>query len=284
MTLGVMVNDLHNPFFAEAIDGIAERAERSGYQLLLTTGGNASRGEGQAIETMLRFRVDGLILTGPRLETRSIVEAAAIIPTVLLGRSVRNALVDTVNNDERVGARLAVEHLVELGHRHIAHIDGGRGAGAPPRRSGYEAAMLERGLGAEIVVESGDFTERSGAQAARRLMTGACAPTAIFAANDLTAAGAMGALGELGLRVPRDVSIVGYDNSAIASMHHMSLTTIDQPREAMGQVAVELLLERLAGERSDAVNYVVTPTLVPRSSTGAPRTAALPIPAAEGEQ
>ena len=141
--------------------------------------------------------------------------------------------------------------------------------------------MIERGLAAEVAFESADFTERSGAHAARRLMVGPRPPTAIFAANDLTAAGAMAALDELGVRVPHEVSVVGYDNSAIASMHHMSLTTINQPREEMGRAAVELLLERLAGTRTDAVNHVVTPTLVLRSSTGSPRTEGRPVAAAE---
>jgi len=270
MTLGVMINDLHNPFFAEAVDGIEARAEDAGYQLLLATERGGRPGPAGAIETFLRFRVDGLILTGPRLPAAEIRAAAKSCPTVLLGRTIRNPDVDTVNNDERVGARLAVRHLVDLGHRRIAHIDGGEGAGGPPRRAGYERAMREFGLEQSIQVVDGDFTEESGVAGANRLLATENRPSAIFAANDLTAAGTLDRAEDLGLRVPEDLSIVGYDNTAIAAMHHMSLTTINQPREEMGRTAVDLLLERLDDHRFTAVRHVVTPSLVTRASTGRP--------------
>ena len=115
LTLGVIVNDLHNPFFAEVIDGLQSCADEAGYQVLLATGEQTKSGEAGAVETLLRFRVDGMILAGPRLSAKQIKEAAKVIPTVLIGRSIRGDAVDTVNNDERVGAGLAVRHLVELG-------------------------------------------------------------------------------------------------------------------------------------------------------------------------
>jgi DNA-binding LacI/PurR family transcriptional regulator len=269
-TLGVMINDLHNPFFAEAIDGIQAQAEQAGYELLLASENSSRSGGTEAIETFLRFRVDGLILTGTRLPAAEIGAAATACAVVLLGRTSRNPGIDTVNNDERVGARLAVQHLVELGHTRIAHIDGGKGAGGPPRRAGYERAMRGCGLAHSIRIVKGDFTEQSGRAAADRLLTADDRPTAIFAANDLTAAGALDRAGDIGLRVPTDLSIVGYDNTAIAAMHHMSLTTVNQPREEMGRIAVDLLLERLDEQRSDAVRHVVTPDMVTRSSTGRP--------------
>jgi DNA-binding LacI/PurR family transcriptional regulator len=271
MTLGVVINDLHNPFFAEAIDGARERAAQPGYQLLLATGGLSSFGEAEAIETFLRFRVDGLILAGAVLPASEIATTAAQCPTILLSRTSRNHDIDTVNNNERVGSRLAVQHLAGLGHTKIAHIDGGKGAGAAARRAGYERAMRELGLEQSIRVVSGDFTEQSGVDGADQLLTSDDSPTAIFAANDLTAAGALDRVEDLGLRVPLDLSIVGYDNTAIAAMHHMSLTTINQPREEMGRIAVDLLLERLTENRTTAVRHVVTPTLVDRSSTGRAR-------------
>lgn len=268
MTLGVMLNDLHNPFFAEAVDGIQVRADEHGYQLLLATGGTTADGERGAIETFLRFRVDGLILTGPRVETRHIVDAAKTTPTVLIGRNIRADTVDTVNNDERVGARLAVEHLVALGHQRIAHIDGGRGAGADQRKGGYELAMRAAGFEKHIETAVGDFTEASGSRAADRLFDQKKPPTAIFAANDLSAVGAVRSIENMGRTVPAEVSIVGYDNSSIAAMQHLSLTTVNQPREEMGSTAVDLLLERINDERKTAVRYVVRPDLVVRGSTG----------------
>lgn len=270
MTLGVMINDLHNPFFAEAVDGVQERADELGYRLLMTTGGSSGRGEVGAIETFLQYRVDGLILTGPRLASKKIVEAAKTTPTVLLGRSIRSTAVDSVNNDELIGARLAVDHLVDLGHRRIAHIDGGQGAGAPQRRSGYEAAMAAHGLDGHVSIVRGGFTEQAGLDGIDRLFDVVDPPTAIFAANDLVAAGAMQGLERRGSGVPDAVSVVGYDNSAIAQLLQISLTTVNQPREEMGRTAVDLLLDRIASKRTDAIRHTVTPTLQVRASTAPP--------------
>ena len=269
-TIGVLLNDLHNPFFAEAVDGILESADEASYHALLATGGPTRLGEARAVETFLRFRVDGLILAGPRLPTSRITEAAATCPTVLLGRAVRGKTVDSVNNDEGLGADLAVDHLVSLGHRRIAHIDGGDGAGAAGRRAGYGRAMKRAGLGAQSQIVDGDFTEAGGAAGSQALLEGRQRPSAIFAANDLSAAGAMAAAAELGFRVPEDLSVVGYDNTALAAIRHVSLTTIDQPREEMGRTAFRLLLERLDGGRGEAVRHIVAPSLVARTSTAPP--------------
>lgn len=268
LTIGVMVNDLHNPFFAETIDGIDIEAGANGYRMLLASGRRSSDGERAAIETFLDFRVDGIILTGPRLPMGEIVSGARTAPIVLVGRTSTSDEIDTVNNDEMLGAQLAISHLLELGHTNIAHIDGGDGAGAPERRRGYEAAMTEAGLRGDITVAPGDFTDRGGYAGADQLLAAKKRPTAVFAANDQTAAGALDRFEDAGLVVPNDVSIVGYDNTALAAMHHMSMTTINQPREEMGRIAVSTLLQRLNDERTEAVHHIVTPSLVVRGTTG----------------
>ncbi len=173
--------------------------------------------------------------------------------------------------DEAVGARLAVDHLAALGHRHIVHIDGGRGAGAAPRRQGYRRAMERAGLGRHVEVLPGDFTERAGTVAGAALAERAAIPTAIFAANDLVAVGAIDALERRGARVPADVSVVGYDNTFFARLAHISLTTVDQPREEMGHLAVGLLAARMGGRRAGPELVLTTPTLVPRDTTAPPR-------------
>ena len=168
------------------------------------------------------------------------------------------------------GALAVVRHCVSLGHRRIAHIDGGEGAGAMERRHGYEEAMRKLKLQREIRVGRGAYTEAGGHQGARELLEKRPRPTAIFAANDLAAIGALNAIEESGLRVPQDISLVGYDNTSLAAMRRMSLTTVHQPRHEIGQMAMDLLIERIRGVRIKPRRVVLSPTLVVRSTTAPP--------------
>jgi DNA-binding LacI/PurR family transcriptional regulator len=176
-----------------------------------------------------------------------------------------------VANDDRMGARIAVEHLVSLGHRRIAHVDGGDGAGAQARRRGFLDAVAGAGIAAEAVVARGDYTEAGGAEGIDRLLALGRPPTAVFVSNDLAAVGALHALERRGFAVPDDVSVVGYDNTALADLGHIDLTTIDQPRRELGATAVRLLIERLRDGRRRARHVVLPPRLVVRGTTAAPR-------------
>lgn len=268
-TIGVLLNDLGNPFFAELANGILEAADQLEYRVLIGTGRRELAGERRALDAMFEHRADGIVLVSPRLPATEILAVGRAAPTVIVGRSMRAGHMDSVTNDDLAGGKLAVEHLAGLGHRWIAHIDGGRGAGASGRRTGYLREMAARGLQPQVVV--GDFTEAAGVRAAESLLVGGTVPTAVFAANDLVAAGALDRFEDAGLRVPDDISIVGYDNTFLAALHHMSLTTIDQPRPEIGRLALTTLVDRIAGTRATAVHHKLKPSLVVRATSGPPR-------------
>lgn len=270
--VGVMVSDLRNAFFADVVEGMDSAAQESGLELILNTGRRSAARERTALESLLAFRPGGIILLSPILPAGAIRDAAQQSPLVLVSRSSSIADVDTVNDDGEVGAGLAVDHLASLGHRRIVHLDGGTAFSAAPRRKGYRTAMERHGL--EPMIIPSEHTDSAGISAVQKLLNLFSRnnfPTALVCGNDFNAVGAMSALEEAGLRVPDDVSIIGYDNTSLASLRHVSLTTIDQPRVQMGRLAVEALVERLRADRTEPVRHRLQPSLVVRSTTSAPR-------------
>lgn len=268
--LGVLVSDLRNAFFAEVIDGLDATARDSGFDLIMNTGGRSATREARALTSLLSFRPAGVALLSPVLATSAITAAAAQAPLVLVSRTSKLSTVDTVNDDGEAGAALAVDHLAGLGHRRIAHFDGGNAATSAARRRGYRNAMRRNGL-PELVIAS-EHTDVAGAKAVRDMLD-RCGqlPTAIVAGNDFNAVGAISALEDAGFRVPQDISVVGYDNTSLAALRHVSLTTVDQPRVELGRLAAEALVQRVRGERGAPVRHLLHPTLVVRSTTAPPK-------------
>ncbi|KAA2260141.1 LacI family transcriptional regulator [Solihabitans fulvus] len=267
--LGVMVSDLHNAFFAEIVDGLDAVARAEGFELIINTGGRSAARERRALDSLLSFRPAGLALLGPVVPSAAIAGAANQAPVVLVARSSRLSTVDTVNDDGEMGSGLAVDHLISLGHKRITHFDGGEGSQSAPRRKGYLLAMQRHGLPADVV--RSEYTDTAGAKAVRHLIDrGGELPTALVTANDFNAVGAISALEEAGLRVPADVSVVGYDNTSLAALRHVSLTTIDQPRNEIGRLAAEALLQRVRAQRAEPKRHLLNPSLVIRSTTAKP--------------
>ncbi|MGQ0849088.1 MAG: LacI family DNA-binding transcriptional regulator [Actinomycetota bacterium] len=264
--IGVVISDFNNPFFNEIAGGIEEAALAADYRALFNSGDRDPIREQTALDTLLQLRTDGVVLTGPALNEAAVRKAARETPVVMATRGSRSRLFDSVVSDDIAGARLAIEHLIALGHRRIFHLSGGEGAGARQRRDGYELAMHHHGL--HPVVVEGDYTERTALAIADQLLDGRSLPTAIFAPNDFAAIGLLQALDDRGFRVPDDISVVGYDDTWLAGLARIGLTTVHQDPRRMGATAVSLLLERIDGQRTTARHVVVQPELTIRATTG----------------
>jgi DNA-binding LacI/PurR family transcriptional regulator len=265
-TLGVLVSDLHNPFFAVILDAMQSAVRQHGLRILMGSGRRNSAEEAEVIESFLQQDVEGLVLLSPVVSRDDLARAAAYAPTVVVGRTdIRVPHCDVIINDNELGGELVVQHLLERGHTRIAYIDAQSGPGASERRAGYLAAMGRHGL--EPAIAGGDFTEDGGYRGGRELLAQPALPTAIFACNDVAAIGAMTALEESGISVPGDVSLVGYDNTSLAAMRHIALTTVDQPRQAMGELAVELLQRRRERRTAPGRVRLVEPQLIERGTT-----------------
>jgi LacI family transcriptional regulator len=276
-TIGVMLPDMRNPFFADILDGLAESLQGTDYQVLIGTGGNGEDAEARLTEAMIDRQMDAVVLIAPISSRAHLERIAGDVPTVVVGRHARSAGYDVVADDDHAGAALVVDHLADLGHRRIAHIDHyetdpDRLAEMPNaiRAEGYRQAMRRRGLAAEIDIVATSYTRDGGYAGARQLLARSHRPTAIFAGADFVAMGVLDAVAEAGLTVPGDISVAGYDNTTFAAFSPISLTSVDQAGREMGSDAARLLLDRIADRGRRSVQIRLSPTLVVRRSTAPP--------------
>lgn len=259
---------LNNPFHADVTEGIYAAAEPLGYQVVLSAI-TPTRAASQALETLLSYRCEAAVLVGSLVPRKTLGALAERLPVVVVGQPSPHPAVDVVRAADAEGMRLAVEHLVQLGHRRIAHADGGRAPASAARRKGYRAAMKTHGLADLSRVIDGGEREEDGAAAARTLAAEGL-PDAVITYNDRSAVGLLDVFARSGIAVPGQVSVVGYDDSQVARLPYLRLTTVSQDIAALATYAVQRAVARLENEPVAGREMVLAPHLVVRGTTAAP--------------
>lgn len=272
-TIALLLPDISNPFYASLVSGIQQHALKSGNTMLLCmTEGNAEQEE-QYLSLLRAKQVDGALVDGLVLPPERIARFVEDgFPIVCLDRDVDSPSVPLVQVDNRLGARLAIDHLLSLGHRRIAHVTGAPSRIAEERLAGYGESLASVGLAVDRnLVARGGFTEEGGYTATKLLLESGLEPTAVFAANDLSALGAITAIAAAGLLVPADVSVVGFDDLRLAAFTSPPLTTVQQPAVEIGEHAAQLLLDLIQGRAPEQLRFLHEPKLIVRESTAPPR-------------
>lgn len=270
-TLGVLLPDLYGEFFSEVIRGMDDTAQKNGFHLLISRAYADRHGIESAIKAM-RGRVDGVVVMSPDLDSDSLLNLPSTIPVVLLCSVSRGNEIDSLTIQNCRGAREMVTHLLSLGHKRIAIIKGSaRNYDAAERLRGYRMALREAGINPESVLErEGDFTEAGGYNATMALLAMSPRPTAIFAANDSMAIGALSALRESGVQVPEEMAVAGFDDIPLARYMDPPLSSVHVPICELGARAVELLLHGITHKNDHPRRRErVSTRLVIRRSTGA---------------
>jgi len=272
-TIGVVVTTIADPFVAEIIGGIEETANDHGYSVFLANSMGDSEREIKVVHSFEERRVDGIVVTSSRVGALYTPMLSRMhIPIVLINNQHPGEFVHSVMIANLEASRDATRHLIALGHKRIAYLGDQYGYQSDTERfAGYREALAEAGLPfqPEMVVH-GDGKSEGGMRAVEKLLALPQLPTAVFCYNDMSALGVLRRLQLAGLEVPRDVSVVGFDDLFLAQFCHPPLTTVRQPKRRMGQLAMETLLRLLAGAESEE-NITVPGELIVRESTAPPR-------------
>jgi DNA-binding LacI/PurR family transcriptional regulator len=275
-TLGLLVPDISNPFFAEIARAVEDQGDHRGYSLVICSTDNKDERLERYLSLLQQKSVDGMII-GTGLKKKEMLNRPIerSVPIVMIAREMPDLDVQTVVVDDFAGGSMAAGHLLELGHRHMAVLaEHPKVSSSRERIRGFRQILTESGLELpeHMVLASGADLVKDGKRHALDLLKSSERPTAIFCCNDLLAIGALQAAKELELRVPAELSIVGFDNTILASVTDPPLTTIAQPTELMGKMAVDLLIGQLKKEPDVKQRTVLRPELVIRHSTAAPGT------------
>jgi LacI family transcriptional regulator len=266
LSIGVVTQAIDSPFYGAALRGIEDTLDPAGYSPLFVSGHWNAEVEARCVDILRSRRVDGIIVLTGRLSDQALKSYAKSLPVVVTGRSISGPGLFSLNFDNFEGGRLATQYLTDLGHERIAFISGDvEHPDANERLRGYRAALKAAGIAIDTnLVVPGGFHEADGLQAVNHLLSKGQRFSAIFAANDQMALGALLGLHGHSLRVPEDISLVGFDNLPNSMYATPPLTTIDQPAFELGQLAASAMLSLLAGEKP-AIE-VPAPRLIARES------------------
>ncbi|NDK32887.1 LacI family DNA-binding transcriptional regulator [Nesterenkonia haasae] len=269
--VGILLQDLGNSYHRDVTAGVEDAATERDLRLVIGHGRrNATRLQAE-LDSLLALGVEGVIIISSWVSPQYLERISKRVPLVVIGRLPDPVPgVDTVANRDEIGARLAVEHLTDLGHTNIAHLTSSSRPAAMHRRAAFTKIMRARLPGVDPQVEGPEQLEAAIRYLVFQIQQEKDAPTAVFTQNDRVAADLVGACLDAGVRLPDQLSIVGYDNSSICRMLRPQLTSVDQPRHEMGRLALEMLSERLAGRTEDR-HVTIAPELVVRASTKALR-------------
>lgn len=269
-TLGLILPDSANPFFAEVGHAIESESFSLGYSVILCNTENDENKERLYTEVLENKQLDGIIFVGAGENRKAISEIVQNgLPLVVVDRDMGNLELDTVTTENYQGGILATQHLLSLGHQVIGCITGPSNiTPSADRVTGYRAALQQAGIPIEeSLIIRGDFHAPSGYSAALQLLAGTPRPTAIFVCNDMMAIGALRAATQLGLGVPENVAIVGFDDIELASYVNPPLTTVAQPKQEIGQLAVKLIFERMGNPSLPPRHNILSTQLVIRESS-----------------
>ncbi|HSB82761.1 MAG TPA: LacI family DNA-binding transcriptional regulator [Candidatus Methylomirabilis sp.] len=273
-TVGLLISDIANPFFIRAVRAVEDVAQENGYNVILCNTDEEPAKETRYLRVLMEKRVDGIILATTAASLRMVRDIRwRRIPLVLFDRELPGATADIVKVDGVLGGRLATEHLLDFGHRRIAIIHGPlvRSTGGE-RLEGYLTALRAADVRPDpALIHEGNFKQDSGRELTRRLLELSPRPTALFCTNNLMTVGALQALREGRVRIPEDLSLVGYDDMEWWTLTQPPLTAVGQPVYDLGREAMRLLLAQIARKTARRPQRVVLkPELVLRDSCGAP--------------
>lgn len=282
-SVGVVLTDIHNPYYGQLFYGVESAGSESAYKLIIGNSGfeldvlnqQPALMRDRQIETIKYIRsqmIDGLICSSLRTTPEELSTATRNLPLVIIGHTpaILTKHFDVVATDEVDASKQIVDHLIKLGHTRITHISGGTDDGPTYRSKAFLAEMKRRELGDRAEVLEGSWSQEAGYARTGEILKRKVRPTAIYAANDLIALGVLARLQEEGIRVPEDISVVGYDDSTLAQLKIADLTSMREPLREMGRAGFELLISKIESKTKSSKPKMIRikPELVIRSSTG----------------